>query len=60
VKKGVPYFFVNTGKNELFAITDPENTQSQLVLLKNGFVKGKQTHDYGKPSELFCFQAISS
>ena len=59
VKNGVPYFFVHTGKKELFAIADPDNIQSQRVLLKNGFVKIKQTHEYRKPSELFCFQAIS-
>ncbi len=59
VKSGIPYLFVNAGKKALFAITDPENTPSQQVLLKNGFLKIKLTHEYGKPSELFCFQPIS-
>ena len=38
VKKGIPYFFENVLKEELYAITDPANKASQNVLLKTGFV----------------------
>lgn len=46
VKFGTEYFFATTDKQVLFAITQSENTASQNVLLKNGFLlKGTSTEN---------------
>jgi RimJ/RimL family protein N-acetyltransferase len=54
VKQGVLHFFSKTCKQELFAITDTENVQSQLVLIKCGFFSKAQKQEYGRIVELFC------
>lgn len=38
VKFGIAHFFNKTNKQVLFAITETENTASQKVLVKNGFL----------------------
>jgi RimJ/RimL family protein N-acetyltransferase len=38
VKFGTAIFFERTNHSSLFAITQPENKTSEMVLLKNGFV----------------------
>ena len=38
IKAGTDYFFSATNKNELFAITQPENSASQKALLKSRFI----------------------
>ena len=46
VKFGIDYFFNQTNKKVLFAITQTENSASQNVLLKNGFLlKGTSTEN---------------
>lgn len=50
---GTPYFFAQTGKKEVFAITDAANISSQQVLLKSGFVRKGQTVENGQTLELF-------
>jgi ribosomal-protein-alanine N-acetyltransferase len=42
-KRGLVYFFANTDKTDLFAITDVENDPSQKVLIKAGFTIERQT-----------------
>lgn len=56
-KHGAHYFFSNTGKQELFAITDIENGPSQKVLLKAGFNKKGETIEHGKTLALFVIAA---
>lgn len=56
VKKGIPYFFENVAKNELFAITDPAHIASQNVLLKTGFLSTENTHEKERLLELFVIR----
>lgn len=53
VRAGVPYFFAHTPYPSLFAITIAENTASQKVLLKAGFVYKGQSGEGSHPLELF-------
>ena len=53
LKSGVNYFFANTERKILFAITEPANTASQKVLEKAGFtLKGPVKQD--KLLDVFC------
>lgn len=53
VRSGLTYFFDNSNKKEIFAITDSANQASQRVLLKSGFQKKGQVAEGGKTLELF-------
>jgi len=53
VRCGITYFFAQTNKKQVFAITDPANLPSQRVLLKSGFSKKGQMLEKGKILELF-------
>ena len=53
VKAGAPYFFEQTGKHELFAITSSGNTASQQVLLKSGFHRKGDVIQSGETLDLF-------
>ncbi len=53
VKFGIVYFFNQTDKQVLFAITQTENTASQNVLLKNGFVLKGTTTENNKKIDTF-------
>ncbi len=57
---GIIYFFAQTNKNEVFAITDPANLPSQRVLLKSGFTKKGQMLEKGKILELFSVRRDGS
>ncbi len=52
-RNGAVYFFANTAKAELFAITDIANEPSQQVLIKVGFHKKGETIEHGKTLALF-------
>jgi ribosomal-protein-alanine N-acetyltransferase len=43
VDAGLRYIFTETSLEEIYALTEPENTASQKVLSKSGFVR---THDH--------------
>ena len=51
---GVPYFFQQTDKPAVFAITSAANTASQKVLRKAGFQYQGQVEEHGQLLELFC------
>lgn len=53
VKVGTPYFFENTARPSLFAITVPENIPSQNVLLKNGYARKGRSEEGDKSLEVF-------
>ncbi len=53
VKKGVAYFFENTHKDALYAITETVHTASQKVLLKSGMLLEGQTEENGKMLNLY-------
>jgi len=53
VQAGIPYFFANTSKPAVFAITSAGNIASQKVLLKSGFQHKGQTYEHGGTLELF-------
>jgi ribosomal-protein-alanine N-acetyltransferase len=57
VRTATPWFFAQTGKKEVFAITDAENLPSQRVLLKSGFTRKGQTVENGQTLELFHISA---
>jgi len=45
---GIDYFFKNTPCHELYALTDPRNSSSQMVLLKAGFIQSGSLVEEGK------------
>ena len=53
IKFGTAYFFATTDKQVLFAITQPENTASQNVLLKNGFFFKSTARENNKQIDTF-------
>ncbi|MBC7722958.1 MAG: GNAT family N-acetyltransferase [Pedobacter sp.] len=53
VKFGTAYFFAATDKPILFAITQTENTASQKVLLKNGFLFKNTSKENNKQIDTF-------
>lgn len=53
VKAGLGYVFKELKLQSVVAITDPENTASQKVLLKNNFVQDGYYAEHGKKSLLF-------
>ena len=53
VQSGIPYFFANTNKPAVFAITSAGNIASQKVLLKAGFQHKGQVEEHGQVLELF-------
>jgi ribosomal-protein-alanine N-acetyltransferase len=53
VQAGIPYFFANTNKPAVFAITSAGNIASQKVLLKSGFQHKGQVYEHGGMLELF-------
>jgi ribosomal-protein-alanine N-acetyltransferase len=53
VQAGIPYFFANTNKPAVYAITSAGNIASQKVLLKSGFQHKGQTDEHGEMLELF-------
>ena len=53
VRKGISYYFANTTKMELFALTESENQASRHVLVKTGFQKKSGMVENGKTLELF-------
>ena len=53
VKNGIPYFFVKTNKEALYAITESANNSSQKVLQNAGFSPSGQVEEYGKLLDLF-------
>jgi RimJ/RimL family protein N-acetyltransferase len=55
VREGVSFFFNNTAKPAIFAITVPENKPSQQVLIKSGFSYNGPVEENGKTIELFSF-----
>jgi ribosomal-protein-alanine N-acetyltransferase len=52
-KQGIAYFFEKTAHGGVYAITATENSASQNVLLKSGFIKKEPTENYGKAIDLF-------
>ncbi len=55
LKAGVLYFFSNSLRNSLYAITEPANTASRKVLEKAGFLFSRQIKD-GKMLDLFLLE----
>ncbi len=53
VQKGIAFFFENTNKDALYAITESVHTASQKVLLKSGMLSGGQTEESGKMLNLY-------
>lgn len=53
---GVAYFFNNTQKEAVFAITEPSNNASRRVLIKSGFTEKGQVLERGKSLDLFVFR----
>ena len=53
VKFGTVYFFMQTNKQVLFAITQTENTASQNALLKNGFLFKSTSKEDNKQIDTF-------
>ncbi len=53
---GTRFFFAKSGKQELFAITNPENEPSQKVLIKAGFLRKGETVEQGKTLAIFVIQ----
>lgn len=53
LQAGAEYFFRQTNKPFVFAITDPANKGSQKVLLKSGFLLKGQVVENGKLLNLF-------
>ncbi len=53
---GVAYFFHNTQREAVFAITEAANVASRRVLIKSGFVEKGQVLEGGKNLELFVFR----
>jgi len=53
LEAGLTYFFTQTDKKEVFAITEPGNTASQKVILKSGFSKKGQRMEDDKQLDLF-------
>ncbi len=60
VQFGMEYYFSNTDKRHLFAITEPGNLASQKVLLKNGFNKKEQMEEPGTKLDVFYISRGSS
>lgn len=56
-RTGARYFFTQTEKKEIFAITDAANLPSQHVLLKSGFTHKGQTIENDQTLELFHMSA---
>jgi ribosomal-protein-alanine N-acetyltransferase len=52
-RAGITYFFNQTEKPVIFAITEAANDASQAVLLKAGFIKKSQTEENGKTVDMF-------
>jgi len=53
VRQGILYFFQQTNKPTVFAITSAGNIASQRVLLKTGFQYKGQSEEDGKALEIF-------
>ncbi len=53
VRKGITYFFENTVKSGLFAITSSANHASQQVVLKSGMQSRGQVVEHGEMLDLF-------
>jgi [ribosomal protein S5]-alanine N-acetyltransferase len=54
LKAGVAYFFENFSKQQLFAITQPENIASEKVLAKVGFTLKDTTRNEEETLNLFA------
>lgn len=54
LQAGADYFFRQTGRSVVFAITDKANTKSQKVLLKANFIPKGQMVEKGRMLNLFC------
>ncbi|WP_084220446.1 GNAT family N-acetyltransferase [Asinibacterium sp. OR53] len=53
LKAGIEYFFNNTKRAAIFAITEPANTASCKVLEKAGFMRKASVTQQQKPLDLF-------
>lgn len=53
VKAGLRHFFQNTGRNSIFAITDPDNSASRDVLLRAGLSSRGQWQEHGSMLDLY-------
>jgi RimJ/RimL family protein N-acetyltransferase len=53
LQAGADYFFRQTGRSVVFAITDTANTESQKVLLKANFIAKGQMAEQGRMLNLF-------
>ena len=54
-KAGITYFFDNTGKNEVYGITETPNIASQKVLLKCGFTLNNSYTKEGRGIQEYIF-----
>lgn len=53
VRAGIHYFFANTDKPAVYAITVADNTASRSVLVKTGFLYKGQSEENGKILEVY-------
>lgn len=58
LQAGVAYFFSNFNKQQLFAITQPENIASEKVLTKVGFTLKDTTKNEEETLNLFALQGM--
>lgn len=54
VIKGIQWFFEQTDQHQLFAITEPENIASAIVLRKTGFTIQKSIEQRGTLLDVYC------